>query len=89
MTSAPDGPRLYIAALGCPKNQVDSERMAGIAADLGLRLTGEPLELADIDARPHDHQAVIRQLQLMPDPLCHRVGRTDNPVSHPGRGAIH
>ena len=33
---------LYIASLGCPKNRVDSERMAGLAGSMGLELCGDP-----------------------------------------------
>ena len=36
------GVQLYIAALGCPKNRVDSERMAGLAGTLGMGLTADP-----------------------------------------------
>ncbi len=42
MTRRPKRGQLYIAALGCPKNRVDSERMAGLAAGLGFTLTGDP-----------------------------------------------
>ena len=47
MTSDTRGSRpsnLHIVALGCPKNQVDSERMAGLAATLGLELTVDPAQ---------------------------------------------
>ncbi len=33
---------LYISSLGCPKNRVDSERMAGLAASMGLELCADP-----------------------------------------------
>jgi len=34
--------RVHFVALGCPKNRVDTERMAGLARRLGLELTGDP-----------------------------------------------
>jgi ribosomal protein S12 methylthiotransferase len=38
---------IHFVALGCPKNRVDTERMLGLAASLGLRLVADPEE-ADV-----------------------------------------
>jgi ribosomal protein S12 methylthiotransferase len=38
---------IHLLALGCPKNRIDTEVLAGIAAERGLELVGEP-ELADV-----------------------------------------
>ncbi len=63
----------HLVSLGCPKNLVDSERMAGILAQQGYRLVAEP-EKADFavvntcgfigDARDESFKAIREMLQL-------------------------
>jgi ribosomal protein S12 methylthiotransferase len=45
-TAPGDGPAVHVVTLGCPKNEVDSDRMAASLA-AGFRLVGEPDE-ADV-----------------------------------------
>ncbi len=47
MTATSKSPRLAFVTLGCPKNQVDSEAMAGLLAKDGFRSTGN-LEEAEL-----------------------------------------
>lgn len=65
--------RYYLVSLGCPKNLVDSERMAGLLAERGHRLVHDvrSAELAVIntcgfvaDARTESHAAIHEMVEL-------------------------
>lgn len=63
--------RYYLISLGCPKNLVDSERMAGLLAKRGHQLVGQ-IESADLvvintcgfiaDARTESHDAIAEMV---------------------------
>ena len=67
-------PRTYaLVSLGCPKNLVDSERMAGLLQRGGYRLVADPrgADLVVIntcgfiaDARAESHDAIEEMLRL-------------------------
>lgn len=64
--------RYYLISLGCPKNLVDSERMAGLLQERGHQLVGQ-IESADLavintcgfiaDARTESHDAIAEMVE--------------------------
>ncbi len=44
---APPAPRIHFLTLGCPKNEVDSDRMSAVAVRAGLEVTAQ-LDTADV-----------------------------------------
>lgn len=74
--------RYFLISLGCPKNLVDSERMAGLLAEHGHQLVGQ-VESADLavintcgfiaDARTESHDAIAEMVDLKRRGLLQRV----------------
>lgn len=70
---------IHFVALGCPKNQVDTERMAGLAQEVGLELTGDP-DTADVivvntcgfiePAKEESIETILRLAELKRDGRC-------------------
>ena len=74
--------RYYLISLGCPKNLVDSERMAGLLAERGHQLVGQ-VESADLavintcgfiaDARTESHDAIAEMVDRKRRGLLQRI----------------
>ncbi len=82
MTRAGEAPRggapaLHLASLGCPKNQVDSERMLGLAAALGFALTDDPAaaEVIVVNSCGFIQAAVEESIQVVLELGRHKAGR--------------